>query len=210
MSRPVNADAEATRARILGAARRLFAEQGRGSTTVRQIATDACVSLGTIHHYYGSKDDLYEACIGAMYDELDTMRDELLATFTAGGSPAKLVEQAARGAFCFARSHRGALRLLLREVVGQGDLGSQRQQRYLLPYLDRASQLLSSVLGRSALDVRLVLQSMVHLVVRYALTSNAELTLVANHPDEGVSVALVEDHLVHVAQVLLLGDRPPA
>jgi len=70
MSRPVNADADATRQRMLEAAVQLFAERGLGSTSIRDVAGAAGVSLAMVHHYFGSKDDLYDACIDATYAEL--------------------------------------------------------------------------------------------------------------------------------------------
>lgn len=45
---------------ILTAARRLFAEEGYGKTTVRAIARAAGVDPSMIIRYYGSKADLYE------------------------------------------------------------------------------------------------------------------------------------------------------
>ncbi len=52
MARPVAADAEATKARILAAATALVAERGIDGTTVRDVAARASVSLATILHYF--------------------------------------------------------------------------------------------------------------------------------------------------------------
>lgn len=51
---------EATRLRVLSSAERLFREQGFGSSTIRQIATDAEVSTGTVMSV-GDKDALLVA-----------------------------------------------------------------------------------------------------------------------------------------------------
>lgn len=48
-----------TRESILDAARRLFAEKGFDTTTVRAIATEADVDPAMIHHYFGTKEDLF-------------------------------------------------------------------------------------------------------------------------------------------------------
>ena len=48
MARPVGADAEVTRQRVLEAASVLFAHKGEGQTSMRQIAGEAGVSLGTV------------------------------------------------------------------------------------------------------------------------------------------------------------------
>ncbi|THV27269.1 TetR family transcriptional regulator [Glycomyces paridis] len=52
-----------TRAEILAAARRLFAEEGFESVSMRRIAAEAGVDPSLIHHYFGSKDDLFLAAI---------------------------------------------------------------------------------------------------------------------------------------------------
>ncbi len=52
-----------TRAEILAAARALFASKGFASTTIRAIAAQAGVDPALVHHYYGSKDDLFMAAL---------------------------------------------------------------------------------------------------------------------------------------------------
>jgi AcrR family transcriptional regulator len=52
-----------TRAEILGAARSLFATRGFKSTSVRAVAADAGVDPALVHHYFGTKDDLFVAAL---------------------------------------------------------------------------------------------------------------------------------------------------
>ena len=52
-----------TRAAILAAARTRFAEHGFGGTTIRAVAGDAGVDAALVHHYFGSKDDLFLAAL---------------------------------------------------------------------------------------------------------------------------------------------------
>jgi AcrR family transcriptional regulator len=52
-----------TRAAILVAARELFAAQGYAGTSVRSIATTAGVDAALVHHYFGTKDDLFVAAL---------------------------------------------------------------------------------------------------------------------------------------------------
>lgn len=56
-------DAEATRLRLLIAARRRFGVLGFDRTTTRDIATDADVNVSLISRYFGSKDGLYAAVL---------------------------------------------------------------------------------------------------------------------------------------------------
>ena len=52
-----------TRAEILSSARSLFATRGYKSTSVRAIAAEAGVDPALVHHYFGTKDDLFVAAL---------------------------------------------------------------------------------------------------------------------------------------------------
>jgi AcrR family transcriptional regulator len=57
-----------TKAAILAAARERFAAAGFGGTTIRAIATAAGVDAALVHHYFGSKDDLFVAALALPVD----------------------------------------------------------------------------------------------------------------------------------------------
>ena len=48
-----------TRAAILDAAQRLFAERGHAATTIRDVASEAGVDPALVMRYFGSKDELF-------------------------------------------------------------------------------------------------------------------------------------------------------
>lgn len=52
-----------TRAAILAAARELFATSGHSGTSVRAVAAAAGVDAALVHHYFGTKDDLFVAAL---------------------------------------------------------------------------------------------------------------------------------------------------
>jgi AcrR family transcriptional regulator len=52
-----------TRGQILSAARESFAHKGFGGTTIRAVAGAAGVDPALVHHYFGSKDDLFLAAL---------------------------------------------------------------------------------------------------------------------------------------------------
>ncbi|KOV73961.1 TetR family transcriptional regulator [Streptomyces sp. NRRL WC-3618] len=62
-SRTDAADAPAARDRILAAAREEFAERGYEKTSVRGIAKAAGVDPALVHHYFGTKEQVFEASI---------------------------------------------------------------------------------------------------------------------------------------------------
>jgi AcrR family transcriptional regulator len=74
MMKPVR-KSEATRARILDVALELFRRQGFDPTTMRAIAAQARVSLGSAYYYFESKEDLvmayYERAMEAMTPRME-------------------------------------------------------------------------------------------------------------------------------------------
>ena len=52
-----------TRGAILAAARESFAHKGFAGTTIRAVAASAGVDAALVHHYFGSKDDLFLAAL---------------------------------------------------------------------------------------------------------------------------------------------------
>ncbi|MER7331889.1 MULTISPECIES: TetR family transcriptional regulator [unclassified Micromonospora] len=74
--RPGNPD---TREAILGAARDAFAERGFDGASIRAIAAAARVDPALVHHYFGSKDQLFLAAMHAPVDP-----GELLPKVLAG------------------------------------------------------------------------------------------------------------------------------
>lgn len=57
-----------TRQQILSAARSAFAVDGFERSSIRRIATDAGVDPALVHHYFGTKDNLFLAAVEAPFD----------------------------------------------------------------------------------------------------------------------------------------------
>ncbi|GGZ99499.1 TetR/AcrR family transcriptional regulator [Streptomyces bluensis] len=66
-SRTESADAPAARDRILEAAREEFSERGYDKTSVRGIAKAAGVDSALVHHYFGTKEQVFEAAISVAF-----------------------------------------------------------------------------------------------------------------------------------------------
>jgi AcrR family transcriptional regulator len=61
LGRPVGADGEQTRQRIITAAMRCVSEVGYSQATIREIARAADMTSGSIYHYFANKSDLFSA-----------------------------------------------------------------------------------------------------------------------------------------------------
>jgi AcrR family transcriptional regulator len=204
VARPVAADAEATRARILAAAVQLVSCKGIEGTTVRDVAAGAGVSLATVLHYFGSKEGLYGACVQAMDDELGALRAELLAAAAPGMTRAELLARMVRRAWAFACAHRVAHRIILRMVLDHGGLPKERLDSLLRPSLNDAESILAPLLDVSPLRARLAMQTLVQLVARYAICGDDELLVITGAVSVAAAEAMIGDHLVDLAAGLLL------
>lgn len=62
-----------TRSEVLAAARTSFAEKGFRGTTIRAVAASAGVDPALVHHYFGSKDDLFVAALQIPVDPREVL-----------------------------------------------------------------------------------------------------------------------------------------
>ena len=70
-------DADATRARILEAAKQEFARAGLGGARVDEIAERAQANKRMIYHYFGSKEDLFTAVLEEAYLDIRSAEQAL-------------------------------------------------------------------------------------------------------------------------------------
>jgi len=106
---PRRREPEEKRARLLEAARRLFAERGYAATTTADLARAAGMAEGTVFHHFGSKDALL-AAVAADYGRGLAVHMFAGATPT-DGEPA--AETMLRRAFAYVRDQGGLSRLLV-------------------------------------------------------------------------------------------------
>ena len=62
-----------TRQRILARARELFARNGIANTSIRAVATAAGVDSALVHHYFGTKEQLFAAAVYIPIDPMDVI-----------------------------------------------------------------------------------------------------------------------------------------
>jgi AcrR family transcriptional regulator len=83
-------DAAATRARLLAAARREFAAFGIAGARVDRIAAEAASNKAQIYHYFGSKEQLFDAVFTVAVDEV--LREVPLDVDDLPGAAARLAD----------------------------------------------------------------------------------------------------------------------
>jgi AcrR family transcriptional regulator len=75
--KPKSRDAEATKARILAAAKREFAKNGLAGARVDRIADKAKANKRMIYHYFGNKEKLFQTVVEAAYVDIRTAEQKL-------------------------------------------------------------------------------------------------------------------------------------
>lgn len=92
-TKPRTRDADATKARILAAAKAEFARLGLGGARVDEIAEKAEANKRMIYHYFGNKEDLFAAVLEDVYLDIRTSeRDLQLDDLPPDEAMVKLIE----------------------------------------------------------------------------------------------------------------------
>jgi AcrR family transcriptional regulator len=80
-------DPNSMKARILAAARMIFGEYGYSDTTTRKIAKDVGIDISTLYYHWGEKQDLYEAVLQDVSEEIQSRLNQVEETVS--GKPLK-------------------------------------------------------------------------------------------------------------------------
>ncbi|HSH70021.1 MAG TPA: CerR family C-terminal domain-containing protein [Deferrisomatales bacterium] len=76
-----------TRARLLAAAERLFADRGYDGTSVRDVTEAAGANVAAVNYHFGGKERLYLEVFGARTAEMTALREQALACATGEAGP---------------------------------------------------------------------------------------------------------------------------
>ncbi len=118
---PRTRDAERSRAAILDAGERLFAERGYEAASLQEIGRLAGVSRGTPGYFFQSKELLYQAVLERILaEELAFMLAAQERAVGAGGSPAEALTAVVVGLLDFLAARPSFVRLLEREALAGG------------------------------------------------------------------------------------------
>lgn len=171
MSDPVD-----TPARVLQNAVRVFAARGYDGASTRDLAAAAGVNIATLNYHFGSKEQLYSACVDAVYARLraDAAALEALDRRDAPDVVRALWEVARRNA--------DGIRILLREVVDHGELRPSTSSAHFMPLVTEAAARLSAAAGVPSGRARQLIATMGFLLSRFAVQSDASLREIFDLP----------------------------
>ena len=125
--------AEATRAQLLEAATKVFAERGYRAATVDAVVQQAGLSKGTFYWHFESKDELFAALLEERIDRPAGALMEITRTAPAGGTTAPVVSEGLAALF----EQQRELVLLLHEYWS----AAVRDERLRVRYVERQTRL---------------------------------------------------------------------
>lgn len=171
-----------TREAILAAAREIFAERGFDRASIRAIATSAGVDPALVHHYFGTKDQLFLAAMNAPIDPREVIPQAL-----AGGRE-EVGERLIRLFLSVWDSPAGAAGVaLLRSAVSNEWTGRLMREFVVTQVLRRALEHLDLDPKEAPLRASLVASQMAGLgMIRYIL----KVEPLASAPPDVVAAAI--------------------
>ena len=202
MARPVNADPEETRRRLLDGAVRLFAARGLHGVSTREIAAAAKVNVATLSYYFASKQGLYDAAVDEVYRRIAERVGEAAAVATPADL-AGLIERL----WLAARVERDGIRVLLREVLDHGRLSARIEERHFLPGLDSTARLAEQLLSVPRAQARAAAVGFSYLLSRYVIQDDASLRAAFGVRSSEAAHAEVVRTLTAAARALLAPGR---
>jgi TetR/AcrR family transcriptional regulator len=139
---PQRRNPEATRNKLLIAARREFADSGFAGARVDEIAARAGVNKQLVYHYFGDKDALYLAVLEWVYEEIRNHERQLNLE---GLAPEHAIRKLIESSFDHLATHPDFILLLNDEnrAGARHVRGSRRLQAMHSPLVSMVSKILS-------------------------------------------------------------------
>jgi len=189
--------AQLTRDEILGAARRLFAEQGYSRTSVRDIAEEAGVSAQTVYDSIGSK----QAIVARLNDLIDVEADIAAIVGAGVGShdPAQILAVQAKVVRSILEHCGDILRALVTGAAAEPDLALVLAEGHRR-HMEGTRRMVGALADLEALDPSVTVEAA---VATLGATSDVSFAMVLVDL-YGWSFAEIEDWIVATNRKLLL------
>jgi AcrR family transcriptional regulator len=159
---------EATHARIVEAAYRLFIEQGFHATSMRQVAQQAGVTVGGIYAHFASKEAIWEAVLMARhpYHEIVALLQQ-----AGGDTVSEFLKQTASLMVAGLGQRPDVLNLLFIELVEFNGKHLSQVYKLALPDIVRLGQVFSQKRGKlRPLPLPILARSFAGLFFSYYIT----------------------------------------
>jgi len=182
-SRSSRTDGAKTKARILEVSLPLFAELGYAGTSIRRIADAADCNVATLAYHFKDKQGLYSMVVQRLHAELSQGVPDVSSV--AAGTPDELIDHYVKLLWDFANQHRVHMRLAVRHLLDQGAHPDVVMDNWAESLMARADLLIAMFRPEwPSAQRRLLVSSMQHLFVRFAIEDRAQLSVILGHPED--------------------------
>ena len=201
-------DAEATRRRILQAARAEFARHGLGGARIERIAQAARTNKRMLYYYFGNKEGLFLAALEATYDDIRAAERKLNLEALA---PLEAIERLARFTWDYFVTHPEFMMLLNSENLHKARHLKQSKQIHAMnsPLIATVGKILrrgeQEGTVRPGVDPLQLYVSIAALA--YFYLSNAA-TLSVTFGRDVLSKPEMKQRIEHIVELVTAGLRP--
>jgi AcrR family transcriptional regulator len=201
--RPAGSSSGEGRAALLKAAQELMAEKGLPRVTLREVADRAGVQPGLVNYYFGGKEGLFRAVVGAVAQE---MLERIQAAVAGEGSPEERVREFVRGMVEAATAAPYAPRLMVEQVLfGEAGVVEEFVANFARPNLAAMLELLEDGQrsGRfRSVDPRYTIPAMAGACIFFFLSSPVVRRLYEIEP---IDAEIARDFADSTAEMILHG-----
>ncbi|MCA9939231.1 MAG: TetR/AcrR family transcriptional regulator [Anaerolineales bacterium] len=199
-------DPDEKRAKILSSALDLFLEKGFDGVSMNAIARHSGVTQSLIHHYFGSKQELWQAVKSHTYSDYLAHQQQILDQ--DDGRPTPFVRNALRSRFDFFQQNPHVVRLLSWLQLMEDPTGMETGQEIGRQMLARIRQAQANASIRADVPAETILAMALALTTHW-FQSRHVIQHFANMDDTPPAQADAE-YLEAMITVFLDGLRPPS
>lgn len=200
---------EGTEERIFEAARKVFARKGRDGARMQEIADEAGINRALLHYYFRSKQGLFEAVFGHMFEQYMRSFDTVIEP----GQPlSEMLPRFISHYIDYAMEHEDMVRLIMGEnlrgapILGEA-LAAAKQNEDSLP--NRIEQAIRAAIERGEIrevDPQHTLLTIISACIHFIVMKP---TVQAMNPDAQADfAAFTEARKQHITDLVMLGLRP--
>lgn len=208
MGRRASSDSAETFDRIVAAATRILTESGAAQLTLRRVASETGLRLGTVQYYFASKDALVERVLSEHSARLFARLDAVRAALASGADLEEVIVAGVRALYRQRSDERETYRL--RVLWSISSSGEQGQGLVLLREMQQMARLLDEHAHIGELESRFIVHTISVLISRYSIHPEAELRTLLGVGDETDLHGAVEAHLGTVTRALVRDARARA
>jgi AcrR family transcriptional regulator len=187
-----------TKELIIEVARRRFADNGFGATSLTEIADEVGIRRPSLLHHFPSKEALYEDVLRSDLADWETLVTEAVAD-PVGGWPQ--VERVVRAAFTFFEEHPEFVRLIRREALDGGPMLSGQLEVVLRPMFERGVLFLQAQMDAGRLrryDARQLLLTGYGAALSYLSDAHLIESLLGGDPLSPAALTARREHVLDI------------